>query len=305
MLALVSSFVSPHSRTRAFFYMAVSQMVSGLLSTPLSSLLLSRYGPDVPYLLGTPFELTGYLCLYLLPKSETPSETFDSNESAEGEAQDDSAPTGRKVTHTQELFTFLLSPNGLLPLLLAFMVNKLSRQIEELIVQYMRVRFDWTVAQSGYLISLETAMHIILACAILPGAHRALVKASGHNPANADLRMAKGSIVFLIVGPLLMGLAPHPGVLILGLLLFIMGSGFRQSVQSYLTGAIPPENVTLLYTSITVLDALGSLAAAPLMAYMLSMGIEAGGFAMGLPFFLAAVLYAVSGAGVWLAHVTT
>ncbi|PYH35598.1 MFS general substrate transporter [Aspergillus neoniger CBS 115656] len=305
LLAMVSSFVSPHSRTRVFFYMAVSQMISGLLSTPLSSLLLSRFGPDVPYLLGTPFELTGYLCLYLLPNSEPPADTVDSDEVVEGETQDSSAPKGRKVTHAQELFAFLMSPTGFLPLLFAFMVNKLSRQVEELIVQYMRVRFDWTVAQSGYLLSLETAMHIILACAVLPGAHRALVQASGRNPASADLRMAKGSTVFLVVGPLLMGLAPHSVVLILGLLIFIMGSGFRQSVQSYLTGAIPPENVTLLYTSITVLDALGSLAAAPLMAYMLSLGIKTGGMAMGLPFFLAAILYAVSGAGVWLARLTT
>ncbi|PYI07462.1 MFS general substrate transporter [Aspergillus sclerotiicarbonarius CBS 121057] len=305
VLALVSSFASPQSRTRVFFYMAVSQMISGLLSTPLSSLLLSRYGPDVPYLLGTPFELIGYLGLYLLPNPEPSSDPATFNESGDSEAQEGLVPKGRKLAHTKEVFAFLLSPTGLLPLLLAFMVNKLSRQIEELIVQYMTVRFDWTVAQSGYLLSLETAMHIVLACAIFPWAHRLLLTTSDHNAASADIRMAKGSTVFLVVGPLLMGLASTPGVLVLGLLIFIMGSGFRQSIQSYLTGAVPPENITLLYTSITVLDALGSLAAAPLMAYMLAIGIQAGGMAIGLPFVLAAALYALVGVGVWRARVAS
>ncbi|OOF96619.1 hypothetical protein ASPCADRAFT_129694 [Aspergillus carbonarius ITEM 5010] len=286
VLALVSSFASPHSRTRVFFYMAVSQMVSGLLSPPLSSLLLSRYGPDIPYLMGTPLELVGYLGIYMLPN---PDPSYGNcNESGEGESQ---PPRARKATHLKEVFSYLLSPTGLLPLLLAFMVHKLSRQIEELIVQYMTVRFGWTVAQSGYLLSLVAAMHIILACAVLPWTHRSLLTIyARHNAARADLLLAKGSIVFLALGPLIMGLASRPGVLVLGLMLFIMGTGFRQSVQSYLTGAVPPENIALLYTSITVLDALGSLAAAPLLAYTLAAGIQAGGMAMGLPFLFAAGL---------------
>ncbi|RAK99824.1 MFS general substrate transporter [Aspergillus ibericus CBS 121593] len=303
LIALASSFASSHNRTRVFFYMAVSQMASGLLSTPLSSLLLSRSGPDVPYLLGVPFELVGYLCLYLLPNPEPSSNPGNFNASDENEAQRGLVPK-RKAAHPREVFAFLLSPTGLLPLLLAFMVNKISRQIEEIIVQYMTVRFDWTVAQSGYLLSLETAMHIILACAVLPWAHRCLLTRSGRNAARADLLMAKGSVVFHIVGPLIMGLASHPGGLILGLLIFIMGTGFYQSVQSYVTGTVSPENIPLLYTSITVLDALGSLAAAPLMAYMLAIGIQMGGMAIGLPFLLAAALYAASGVGVWRARVT-
>ncbi|PWY87875.1 MFS general substrate transporter [Aspergillus sclerotioniger CBS 115572] len=296
VFALVSSFASSHSRTRVFFYMAVSQMVADLLSPPLSSLLLSRYGPDIPYLMGTPLEMVGYLGIYILPNPDPPSDG-NSNESDKSEAQ---PPRARKATHPKEVFSYLLSPTGLLPLLLAFMVHKLSRQIEELIVQYTTVRFGWTVAQSGYLLSLSAAMHIILACAILPWTHRFLLTIyARNNAASADLLLAKGSVVFLAAGPLIMGLASHPGMLVLGLMLFIMGTGFRQSVQSYLTGAVPPENITLLYTSITVLDALGSLAAAPLLAYTLAAGIQAGGMAMGLPFLLAAGLYTVSGVGVW------
>lgn len=82
-------------------------------------------------------------------------------------------------------------------------------------------------------------------------------------------------------------------------MLFTAGSGFRQSLQSFLTGSVEPEEITLLYTSISILDSLGSLVAAPLLGSLLAAGIHIGGIALGLPFFAAAALYGVSAIGVW------
>lgn len=74
-------------------------------------------------------------------------------------------------------------------------------------------------------------------------------------------------------------------------------------MQSYITSAVPPEKITLLYAWLSVVDALGSLSAAPMLGYMLAAGIRIGGMALGLPFLFSSLMYAVSGISVWRAHI--
>ncbi|KAJ5164334.1 MFS general substrate transporter [Penicillium coprophilum] len=300
VLAMVATFTSPRSRyhlnsrlkTRAFFYMSVVIMVSELLSAPLSSFLMSQYGPHIPFLLGIPLEISGYLTLYLLPNPDMLKSDPRSMDGGECEARA-SLPAKTQfagVAQLKEICSFVLSQPALIMLLFALMVNKVTRQIEELIVQYTRVRYGWTIPQSGYLLSLVAATHIFLSCSVLPWAHRSLLARNEGNVAQADLVMAKASGLLILI-------------LTQGLLLFLSGSGFRPAVQSYITSAVPPGDITLLYASLSVVDALGSLSAAPLLGYMLAVGIQIGGMALGLPFFLSSILYGVSALGVWRAHI--
>lgn len=59
-------------------------------------------------------------------------------------------------------------------------------------------------------------MHITLFCLALPQIHKSLMPIHGLDVNKVDLLVAKGSTVFLVLGPLIMGLAPHPAVLIGG-----------------------------------------------------------------------------------------
>lgn len=157
----VTDFCILHS-TRAVFYMAVAMLTSELLSPPLGSLLMSKYGPYAPYLSGIPLEMLGFIILYLLPASETSAK----NDPITFQVIDTTADHGRNtwprrimitsVMHTRTLATYLVNRPGLLVLLLAFMVNKLSRQIEEIMIQYVTVRFGWTLAQVGMIQLLLT-----------------------------------------------------------------------------------------------------------------------------------------------------
>lgn len=129
--------------------MSVAIMMSGLLSAPLSSFLMSRYGPDLPYLLGIPLEISGFLALYFLRNPEEPTSVSRSIDDGECESQPPLLPKARfiGVAHMKEIWSYILSQPALIMLLFALMVNKVSRQIEELIVQYTRVRYGWTIAQ--------------------------------------------------------------------------------------------------------------------------------------------------------------
>ena len=66
-----------------------------------------------------------------------------------------------------------------------------------------------------------------------------------------------------------------------------------------MTSLVPPEETALLYTIISLVSTVGTLVGMPVLGLALSKGIDLGGFARGLPFFLGAVLYLFSGLSIW------
>lgn len=68
---------------------------------------------------------------------------------------------------------------------------------------------------------------------------------------------------------------------------------------SYLTSIVPKHETALLYTMISIFTSLGAMTGAPLMALTFAAGIGRSGVPRGLPFFVGAALYFISGFGVW------
>jgi hypothetical protein len=71
-------------------------------------------------------------------------------------------------------------------------------------------------------------------------------------------------------------------------------------MRSFLTSLLPKEHITLLYTTMALFEGLAALAASPLLGLTFSAGINLGGLAIALPFFVAAGLYALALVGIWL-----
>jgi MFS family permease len=79
----------------------------------------------------------------------------------------------------------------------------------------------------------------------------------------------------------------------------MIGSGFGAAARSFLTSLVPKHETALLYTLFSVFAALGGLSGAPLLSYSFSFGIRLGGWLLGLPFFLAKLMYALCAVFVW------
>ena len=62
--------------------------------------------------------------------------------------------------------------------------------------------------------------------------------------------------------------------------------------------------VALLYTTLSIADALASLNVSLLLAGLLTAGLELGGVGIGLPFLVAGGLYSLSGVGIWFVRAT-
>ena len=70
-------------------------------------------------------------------------------------------------------------------------------------------------------------------------------------------------------------------------------------MRAFLTSFVQDDRITILYTTMALIEGLASLVASPLLGLTFSAGINLGGLGIALPFFLAAALYFLAGVGVW------
>jgi MFS-type transporter involved in bile tolerance (Atg22 family) len=136
-------------------------------------------------------------------------------------------------------------------------------------------------------------MHIIVLLAFLPSIHQWLGK-RWRAGAMADLALGQGSVIFLVLGALWMAFANNSQGVIIGIVVFALGSGFAQAIRSYLTALVPRDRIGTLYSLIAVADAIGSLVAPLVFAWGLRVGLQENAKIKGMPFFLAAILYSIS-----------
>jgi MFS family permease len=112
----------------------------------------------------------------------------------------------------------------------------------------------------------------------------------------ADLWIARGSIVLTTVAFLVMGAAAHPALLIIGLLVFNMGTGYNAAMRSvaiHVVGGQASPDIGRLFAVIAIVESIGIMVAGPLLAEFFDWGIRMGEPWIGLPYIASAGVFAV------------
>ncbi|EGD99433.1 hypothetical protein TESG_06868 [Trichophyton tonsurans CBS 112818] len=302
---LLADVVPSDRRAQAFLYLASALLITEMVAPVLASLLMQNWNVYAPLVLGLVFELFGGAVLFMIPETvkrvqdgEDPSMDDDPLESSSEEGERYSFCSGVKTIIKHIIAPFVLvwkmirADRNILFVATSFLVLSLGRSTLEFLIQYTSKRFDWTLAEANYLISFRAAVNLILFLAILPALARFLTS-RGMQSAQMDLWIARVSSIFSIIGPIMMGISPSPALLILSLLLFTFSFGFHPAIKSYAASLVLPNDVATLYASFAVISIIGEIAAPPLIAATFSLGLSIGGAALGIPFFVTAVLFLV------------
>lgn len=140
-------------------------LITEVLAPILSSSFMSHGFLYLPILLGVPFEIFCFYLVWLLPETlkqkRTAQDTYNSAEDEamlSGESCDETSGLKPKVASMKQSLIQILKPVisighlalkdiRLMLALFAFMVNKLQRQLLDMMVQYSSARLKWTVAQ--------------------------------------------------------------------------------------------------------------------------------------------------------------
>jgi len=285
-----------------YFYIHTVAIVTMLIGPPIGSILMEMYSPQTAYLWTIPPRVVSLGLLFMIPETgqRKPAAgvpgAFD-----RGRKPLLSIIHGKMVNLTHHVVHNIIPIVSQTPVLLglvSFVVNALAIPLLGLVMQYMSSKFHWKLSQGAWVLSFQAAVQILLLTTALPFVDLHL-KRKHKSPERANLIVSRGSIGFLIAGTVVIGLAAQSGVVFLGVFIYTCGSGYIPALRSFLTSLVPRDEIALLFTMISVFESVGALVGSPLLALAFSTGIHKGGVMTGLPFFCAAIIYAVSALSIW------
>ena len=103
-------------------------------------------------------------------------------------------------------------------------------------------------------------------------------------PRNKDLLITRASCLLLLIGSLTVGLSPNSTLMLIGLAVFCLGSGYSLVLRSVLAAVIEPHHRATMFSTVGVLESVSALAARSLLALLYQAGLKLEGVWMGLPF---------------------
>lgn len=137
------------------------------------------------------------------------------------------------------------------------------------------------------MLSFRAATSLVALTVFVPGANMVLLRVLQLPAHWADLWLARGSIILTTLSFLTMGIAAHPALLILGLLIFNLGTGYSAAMRSvaiHVVGGQSSPDVGRLFAVIAIVESVGIMIAGPALAAIYEWGIELGEPWIGIPF---------------------
>lgn len=278
--------------------MLVAEIVGG----PISAWLMTVSSPWLPYLLGVFCELIGLAAVLAIP--ETLPEKLDMDYSQTTHHTNGENKRRGQVVWAVKLATtqilrikqLIWGNKNVLAITMAFFSATAGQNSLKLILQYASKRFSWSMGEASLLLSLKGLINLVLLLFILPGISGQLQKRLA--PAEKDLLIAQGSSALLVLGFTIMALASHPNVFSIGVSILALGGGFYAALRSLASALVPETQVGLLNTTIGFVQGVGGVVAGPALAGAFNYGMQFGGSWIGLPYFVAAGLFAGAGLGI-------
>ncbi|RFU28514.1 hypothetical protein B7463_g7814, partial [Scytalidium lignicola] len=299
------------NRANVFLFGASGALLAQLIAPSIASILMMR-SPWIPILLGFGLVISGCI-IFMLVVPETLhlhiSKTSTLEPDLEPEIELTNGVKASLLTDLRSKFweniknvraatTILHSPPILL-LLMTFIITPFGNQSGGIALRYISKQYGWTLAEAGFLLSVNALVNIVLLVIIIPTLSYYITERMHYSSKAKDLYLAQASAVLQLLAALLLVLSSSVGATISGLAIWSLGSGFSSLVRSLITTLVDKEHVGRLNAAIGVVETAGTLTAAPTLAALYSLGLHLKGAWVTLPFDALFLISFVGGLGVW------
>jgi hypothetical protein len=280
----------------------------------------------LPFWIGIALLLLAFRAISKLPSQQTFPASQSTTIGDEDASQPLLASPAQRSTSSQTLiktiagrFSALTSvfsdrPRNFSLLLVSFFLTSLASSDTKLLVQYISMRYRWSFASAGYLLSGKAVVNFTLLTIIVPTILRWRAEANSlrdrpEPPDAANLRYARLCLVVSVLGALAIALSGAIWLLVPALLVYALGSALPVFTLSLLKSPLLSPHLSLagpvnhaaaasaethIFAIVMLVKTLGSLVGAPLMAGLWIRGITVGGVGFGLPYFVSAVCYTIA-----------
>ncbi|KAI8962375.1 MFS general substrate transporter [Daldinia sp. FL1419] len=298
LYAIISDVQTSENKTISYFFFSLSAQSAFFVGPPIGSKLTEIWSPWVPLSASLVISILAGSIVLLVP------ETADIVESRTND--EDSRKRGwyrfiviqikhqvKAIRNSQQL----LRKRSVLLILLAFMlITPIALGTGTTFLQYYSTRFHKTLEEAGYMLAIKGGLTVLVMGIFLPGLSR--FSSSPNSPIRLsafrkDLLLAQVSAAFLCLGFLALA-GPNTGFIIRGLVILTFGSGLGPLCRSILTNFVQHGQTSQLFTLVSIVETIGSLAGGPVLAWTFSTGLKLQDFWIGLPYiFLSALSFLV------------
>ncbi|KJZ73966.1 hypothetical protein HIM_06634 [Hirsutella minnesotensis 3608] len=306
--AIANDVSTDSTRSTVFFYLAAVPMGCELISMPLAYMAM-ELSPWFCVFVGLACLTSAMFIGLIIPETRGMTHPQLADDEYNLEDNDRERAMCDKIeSHTLQSFCLSTVEQGaamfqamfcqnhrLAMLLFSLLFATLGTCESGILLQYSTKRFGWSWSQAGLVSSVSTFANLILVVAILPLLSRALQNRLSLGSAVKDLWIARASVVALIAGSFGIGIASTSTLLVSSLMIYGLGSGYGPAMRGLLGDVAGKRNVGMLYTTMSVMENLGTLIAGPLVASTFQLGLDWGDGWIGLPFIAAAALLTCAG----------
>ncbi|KAF4345111.1 zeaxanthin epoxidase chloroplastic [Fusarium beomiforme] len=314
---LVSNLMEDHIQRAIYFgYMSSVSYVVALLGPALASstMTLSLW---LPFWLGIFLLGLAVPTIQVLPASGITSREPDFDDESQHEPLLSSPRLKAQKNHESLLQSVLgrlqtikaivvSHPKNFSLLLFSYMLTSLASSDTKLLVQYISARYKWAFASAGYLLSGKAIVNFTLLTIVIPKLLRSARQVRQEDVSEAadksNIRNAMYCLVASVFGALGIALASEIWILVPSMFVYALGSALPIFTLSLLKSPVisPPHTSDTsdpephIFSIVMLVKTSGSLLGAPLMAALWVRGLEIGGMALGMPFFVSQACYVVA-----------
>ncbi|KAJ4245068.1 hypothetical protein NW762_014279 [Fusarium torreyae] len=318
--ALVSSLTEDHVQRAIYFgYMSSVSYVVALLGPALASSTMT-VSLWLPFWLGIFLLSLAVPTIHILPSPKQLNGKYNGVDEEQREpllsspllkAQDDQKSLFHSLAERlRTIKTIVIShPRNFTLLLFSFALTSLASSDTKMLVQYISGRYHWTFSSAGYLLSGKAIVNFTLLTVIIPRLLRSTRDLEGGNqPQSADKSNIRHAILCLavsVIGAFGIAVASEIWMLVPSMFVYALGSALPIFTLSLLKSpSVSPrhgdnpeaasDTESHIFSIVMLVKTVGSLLGAPLMAALWVHGIEMGGAAFGMPFFVSSACYVVA-----------
>lgn len=161
-------------------------------------------------------------------------------------------------------------------------------------LQYITKRYGTSWPEAAMLLNSRTITSLVLYIAVIPAISQYLTKSLRLTPTQKDLLLARVSILFNVLGCVIVGLAFNIPIVVIGTVIMSFGSGFIVSCMSLVSSLVPGGKSSSLYTVIGLMQSVGILISGPIIAAIFKVGLNMGGIWIGMPYIVVAGTYGLT-----------
>ncbi|KAL3479806.1 major facilitator superfamily domain-containing protein [Aspergillus californicus] len=281
-LTMVSDLSDEANRSNSFYRVYSAVLVTDLIG-PLITYGTLKHSLWLPYLVcALALLLTGPILQYM-------PETLLARPTSDDEEHTPLEPAG-----VRKYIQFLSDRRILIGVVTIFLVQFRGNTIE-ILLPYTSVRFGLEIGQSATLLSLVSAVNLVVFLVILPGVSALLEKRAGWSTTTINIYVARLSSALLVFGGAVLAAASTLGLVIFALIVYAAGFGVRLSILAVLTSFVNSARDTgQLYTLVATTDAIAHLIASPLLQYVWSSALKLGGRWITLPFVVLTAIFFIA-----------